>query len=127
MLQHLSMPRLERRLDTARSYLRTSDRSRTEEDRIRHLLLATSTLVETTPRFVARTLATEADAAVQDAYREAESRGRDDNGDAADEVLGPQVLERAARLKDWAARAVEGDYLLAIQRAYYAIQLVEGR
>lgn len=119
MVQHLSMPLLERRLDTARRYLQSSDRGRTEEDRIRYLLLATSTLVETTPRFVARTLAADADAAVVAAERR--------NADGTDGHVDTRTLERAARLKDWAGRAVEeGDYLLAIQRAYYAIQLAEG-
>ncbi len=116
MLRHLSMPAVERRLSQAREQLRSADVSATHQDRVYHLLLAGSTLVETTPRYVARVMAEEAEAAIRRA------------GALAVEVQDEPALERADRLKDWAARAVEeGEYLLAIQRAYYAIQLAEGR
>ena len=116
MLRHLTLPEVERRLAAARRHLATSDRSRVEEDRIYYLLLAGSVLVETTPRCVARSLADRAGHVL--------GRERPDaRGDA-----GEPDLERAWRLKDWADRAVqEGEYLLAIQRAYYAIQLAEAR
>ncbi|MFW6330790.1 MAG: hypothetical protein ACOC3J_03595 [Gemmatimonadota bacterium] len=115
MLRHLSMPRVEARLDAAAEHLRRSDAALSQQNQIYHLLLAGSELVETTPRYVARTMAAEATLAV----REAEEREGPLPGDA---------VERAQRLKDWAVAAVEeGEYLLAIQRAYYAIQLVEDR
>lgn len=116
MLDHLSIPAVEARIEAASRELRRSDAARTERGRIHYLLLAGSELVETTPRFVARAMARDAEAAV----REAASR--------AGKPLPEPVMERAERLKDWAMHAVEdGEYLLAIQRAYYAIQLVEGR
>lgn len=115
MLQHLAMPRVEARIGAARRYLARSDAAASDTRRRTHyLLLAMSELLETTPRFVARSLVEDATAALE---RYA----------AADDPGSTRVMERAVRLKDWAERAVvEGDYLLAIQRAYYAIQLVEG-
>lgn len=114
MLQHLSVPRVETRLDAAVRHLERSDAAYSERNRVYHLLLASSELVETTPGYVARTMAADARAAVQSA-REREPRPEE------------RVLDRAERLKDWAVLAVEeGEYLLAIQRAYYAIQLVGG-
>lgn len=116
MLRHLSMPDVEARIEAARAKLQQSDAATSDRERVRLLLLASSELVETTPRFVARSLAADAEAAVGAAARRASG--------------GPPraTLERAERLKDWAAQAVvDGDYLLAIQRAYYAIQLVEER
>ena len=84
-----------------------------------------SELVETTPRWVARRLVEEAHGAVERA--EAEHETALGAGDAPERPLSKRTLERALRLKDWAEVAVvEGEYLLAIQRAYYAIQLVEG-
>jgi hypothetical protein len=117
MLQHLTMPKVDARITAARRYLERSDA--TEDDARRsayYLLLAMSELVETTPRYVARSLVQDANAVVERfAATAGDQRGRD------------RVMERAVRLKDWAERAVvEGDYLLAIQRAYYAIQLLEG-
>jgi hypothetical protein len=111
MLQHLALPSVERRIGSARRYLDRADRS---EDYGRYyVLLAASELVETTPRYVARALSLEAERVVGAA-------------EAAPPDTHPEKsLERARRLKDWSARAVEeGDYLLAIQRAYYAMQLV---
>lgn len=111
MLQHLRIGGVDAHLASARGYIGQADDARQPTDRARLLLLAGSELVETTPRFVARRLATEAEAAVAV-----------DTG-----TVGQADLERARRLADWAARAVEeGEYLLAAQRAYYAIQLVEG-
>lgn len=112
MLQHLSLPAVERRIGSARRYLERADRSGADGGGY-YLLLATSELVETTPRHVARTLNQEAERAVSQAEA------------APADTYPVKTLERARRLKDWSARAVEeGDYLLAIQRAYYAMQLV---
>lgn len=114
MMRHLSMPQVEQRLAAATRQLARADRAGSEHSRVYYLLLAGSELVETTPRFVARSMAREAEGAV--------GRARA----AAGDDLPVASLERAERLKDWSTRAVEeGDYLLAIQRAYYAIQLVE--
>lgn len=114
MLRHVALPEVEARIEAAGQQLRRSDAAVTERARIYHLLLAGSDLVETTPRFVARTMARRAEGVVRRAAEESEH------------AVAPNTLERAQRLKDWAARAVdEGEYLLAIQRAYYAIQLVE--
>lgn len=113
MLEHLSLPRVEASLRAAERQLARADRSATERSRVYYLVLAGSELVETTPRWVARTLSAEAEVAVGVALEDSEHPER--------------TLERAERLKNWAARAVEeGDYLRAIQRAYYALQLVEG-
>lgn len=116
MVRHLTMPEVQEQVDAARRYLRRSDASREDERRrVYYLLLAMSELVETTPRFVARRLVTEANATLE-AHASAHEGERTD-----------RAVERARRLKDWAERGVaEGEYLLAIQRAYYAIQLVEG-
>jgi hypothetical protein len=112
MLQHLSIPGVEERLDAATRHLERSDAAYSDRSRVYHLLLASSELVETTPRFVARTLVADAQAQVQEAG-------------VREPRLPDRVMERAERLKDWAVQAVEeGEYLLAIQRAYYAIQLV---
>ncbi len=114
MLQHLSIPRVETRLDAAARHLERSDAAYSDRSRVYHLLLASSELVETTPGYVARTMTEDARSAVQSA-REREPRPDD------------RILDRAERLKDWAVLAVEeGEYLLAIQRSYYAIQLVGG-
>ncbi len=115
MLRHVEIPAIDERLDAARSLLERSDASGDARGRAYYLLLATSELVETTPRYLARRLSGEAAAAVEAAEAKRPQSG---GGEAA--------LERARRLKDWSARAVEaGDYLLAIQRAYYAIELAE--
>lgn len=114
MLRHVSLPEVEARIGAADDQLRRSDAAATERARIHHLLLAGSELVETTPRYVARSMTREAESALQRADR------------ATDDPIPATTLERAQRLRDWASRAVEaGEYLLAIQRAYYAIQLVE--
>lgn len=125
MLQHVTLPAVEERLRSARRALGRADAAADSRVRVYNTLLAISELVETTPRFVARSLAADADAAV----RRAEARGTGEAGSpAGDEAPTSDALERARRLTDWAARAVEeGEYLLAIQRAYYAIQLAEGR
>lgn len=116
MLRHLSIPEVEARIRAAAHQLERSDAARSERSRAYYLLLAGSELVETTPRFVARTMVRDAGVAVRAAASE----------DAA--PVAAAALRRAERMKDWSATAVEeGDYLLAIQRAYYAIQLVEGR
>jgi hypothetical protein len=116
MLRHLSLPAVEARLASAREHLDRSDAATLGEARVYHFLLALSDLVETTPRFVARSLVDDAAAAVARARR----------GEAG--TVGSAALERASRLADWAARALdEEDHVRAIQRAYYAIQLVEGR
>lgn len=113
MLRHLILPDVERRIASARHHLGRADVAIGPEARVYHLLLALSDLVETTPRFVARGLVGDAVAAVE----RAEARG---SGSDAQR-------ERARRLADWAARAEEEeDHVRAIQRAYYAIQLVEG-
>lgn len=113
MLEHLALPEIEDRVRDARRYLARSDMAPDDERRrAYYLLLAMSELVETTPRFVAVRLVREA----------GEALARTTAGQTTE-----PSLERAQRLKDWAERAVvEEDYLLAIQRAYYAIQLVEG-
>lgn len=116
MLRHLSIPRVETQLEAAARQLRRSDRAATERDRVYYLLLAGSELVETTPRFVARSMTRDAERVV--------TRARS----ARNPSVPAATLERAKRLKDWAARAMEdGDHLLAIQRAYYAMQLLEER
>ena len=115
MLRHIDLPRVEARLVGARVQLDRAAAARDRGARVLGLLLAGSELVETTPRFVARAMVADADRAV---------------GRAVAAAADPEdpVLARAVRLKDWAARAVEeGDDLLAIQRAYYAMQLVEAR
>jgi hypothetical protein len=116
MLHHLALPPVDERLRSARDQLRRADAATVPESRVYHLLLTLSDLVETTPGYVSRTLVREADAAVV----RAEARL---DGDPA-----PPALVRARRLADWAAKAeAEQDHLRAIQRAYYAIQLVENR
>lgn len=115
MLPHLELPVVETRIQTARGHLSRSDAATSDRDRAYHLLLAGSELVPTTPRFVARAMARDAERAVQRAA-------------AADDPPSASIMKRAERLKDWSARAVEdGEYVLAIQRGYYAIQLVEER
>lgn len=113
MLRHLSVPRLEERVAAARGYLQQSDAVRGDDRRrTYYLLLATSELMATTPRYLARAMVQDAGVALA----RVSTSGDDPTG------------ERAARLKGWAEQAVdEGDYLLAIQRAYYAMQLVEDR
>ena len=125
LLERLALPDVEERVAAARRYLDWSDGSVGEPRRQRYyLLLGMSELVETTPRWVARRLVGEAHAAVGRA--EAEHGAASEDGAGAEKPLSQRTLERAQRLKDWADRAVvEGEYLLAIQRAYYAIQLVE--
>lgn len=114
MLRHLDIPDVQERVEAAHRLLRRSDEALSDRMRIYYLLLASSELVETTPRYVARSMAREAEEAVTQAAR------RDDP------AVPSEALERAVRLKDWSAIAVtEAEYLLAIQRAYYAIQLVE--
>jgi hypothetical protein len=113
MLRHLILPDVERRIASARHHLERAESATSAEAQVYNLLLALSDLVETTPRFVARGLVGDAAAAVQ----RAEARGN----------TSPAQMERARRLADWAARAAaEEDDVRAIQRAYYAIQLVEG-
>ena len=115
MLRHVRLQKVEARLAAARGHLERAAAAADGPARAEALLLSSAELVETTPRFVARSLAAEAEAAVRGARSRAP--GAED----------PDLL-RAERLKDWALRAVEeGEYLLAIQRAYYAMQLVEGR
>lgn len=115
MLQRLALPQVQERITAARNHMARSDASRDDQRRRSYyLLLAMSELVETTPRFVARSLVADAAGAL-----ERQAAGGDDEPS--------RTVKRARRLKDWAERAVaEEDYLLAIQRAYYAIQLVEG-
>lgn len=116
MLRHLSIPEVEARIRAASEQLKRSDAATSDRSRAYYLLLAGSELVETTPRFVARAMVRDARTAVQAAASETA------------EPLPAATLRRAERMKDWSATAVEeGEYLLAIQRAYYAIQLVEGR
>lgn len=130
MLRHLSLPPVQERLQAARRYLTLSDGAVTDRSRTYYLLAALSELTATTPRFVARTMVRNAAATLarvtppsgDPAPGAAEFRER--GGDDPD----GRTVERAVRLKEWAEQAVaEGDYLLAIQRAYYAIQLMEGR
>ncbi|MFO7894953.1 MAG: hypothetical protein R6U63_14670 [Longimicrobiales bacterium] len=118
MLQQLRLPDVQERIVAARRYLARSEASAGEDRRRRYyLLLAMSELVETTPRFVAVKL-------VEEASRAVSRRGPP--GEGATRAT-ERALERAERLKDWAEQAVtEGEYLLAIQRAYYAVHLVEG-
>lgn len=116
MLRHLSIPEVEARIQAATRQLHRSDVARSDRSRVYYLLLAGSELVETTPRFVARTLVRDARVAVQTA------------SGAPPAPVAASTLRRAERMRDWSATALEeGEYLLAIQRAYYAIQLVEGR
>jgi hypothetical protein len=116
MVRHLVLPPVEERLRSARDQLVRADAATSPEARVYHLLLTLSDLVETTPGYVSRTLVRDAETAVH----RAEAR--------LDGAPAPPALERARRLADWAARATEEqDHLRAIQRAYYAIQLVENR
>jgi hypothetical protein len=113
MLAHLYLPRVESSLRAAQAHLARADGAASDRSRVYYLMMAGAELVETTPRYVARDLTAEAEAAVDRAKDQA--------------LHGPETLKRAERLKNWASRAVEeGDYLRAIQRAYYALQLVEG-
>jgi hypothetical protein len=125
LVRRLALPEVEDRVAGARRYLAWSRQTGVDEGRSHQfLLLAMSELVETTPRYVAQRLVREADVAVTGARKAAR-----DNEESAESSrrIPTRTLERAERLKDWAGRAVaEEDYLLAIQRAYYAIQLVEG-
>lgn len=115
MLRHVRLPKVEARLVAARAHVERAADAGDGAARADALLLSGAELVETTPRFVARSLAAEAEEAV---------RGARSRAPAAED---PDLL-RAERLKDWALRAVEeGEYLLAIQRAYYAMQLVEAK
>jgi hypothetical protein len=115
MIRQLPMPTVEARLADAQRNLVHSDAATSPEMRVYHLLLASSDLLETTPRFVARSLTRDASVAV----RRAEARVDGDRD---------RSLERARRLADWAVQALdEEDHVRAIQRAYYAMQLVEGR
>lgn len=119
MVQQLPMPIVEARIDDALNNLARADGAAAPETRAYHLLLASSDLLETTPRFVARTLARDAAIAVRRAEARA-ARAADDRRDRS--------LERARRLADWAAEALaDEDHVRAIQRAYYALQLMEGR
>lgn len=116
MLRHLSIPEVEARLEAARHQLQRADLARSPRSRAYYLLLAGSELVETTPRFVARSMVRDARTALEAAAERAPA------------AVSESTLRRADRMKDWSATALEeDDYLLAIQRAYYAIQLVEGR
>jgi hypothetical protein len=116
MLRHLHIPAVESRLAAARDELHRAGTATTESARVYHLMLAMAELIETTPRFVARTMVH--DAAVAIRHAESSPSGRP----------ATRSLERARRLADWAVRAAdEEDHLRAIQRAYYAIQLVEER
>jgi hypothetical protein len=111
MLRHLDLPNVETRLVAARRHLDRADAATSHDGRVYHILLAISDLVETTPRSVARGLVVSASAAV----------------DRVPATASAADVERARRLADWAARALEeGDEIRAIQRAYYAIQLAEG-
>lgn len=115
MLHHLVLPGVEQRIASARRFLAQADGATSEEARVYHVLMALSDLVETTPRYVAGGLVAEATDAV--------ARARSDHADTGVGI----TLERAGRLADWAARAdEEEDHVRAIQRAYYAIQLLEG-
>ncbi len=116
MLLHLELPTVRERLADARRQLDRADAATSNEERVYHTVLAVSELVETTPRYVARTLVADAKSAVA----RAES--------AAEAGLHLRLLTRARRLADRAGRAMdEEDHMRAIQRAYYAIQLVEDR
>jgi hypothetical protein len=129
MLQHLSLEPVQERVQTARRYLTLSDRAATDRSRAHYLLMALSELTATTPRFVARAMVRDAAAALSRVAPPSADTGPRSGG-LHDRAGGPgeRAMERAVRLKEWAEQAVaEGDYLLAIQRAYYAMQLVEGR
>lgn len=125
LLQKLGLPEVEDRVDAARRHLTQARDPGIDGARSHYfLLLAMSESMETTPRYVAQRLVREARVAVAGARNAAT-----DPEESADPPrrLSERTLARAERLKDWADRAVaEEDYLLAIQRAYYAIQLVEG-
>jgi hypothetical protein len=115
MLEHLTLPDVQRRVTSARQHLDRADAAVADGTRSYHTLMALSDLIETTPRFVARRLVADATLAVA----------------RADALHGGEAeipaLARAKRLADWAARAdEEEDHVKAIQRAYYAIQLVHG-
>lgn len=116
MATHLVLPAVDERLRAARGHLGRSDGATRPELQVYHLLLSMAELVETTPGYVARVMVAEAGRTV----------GRAEA--AGDAALPDGTLERARRLADWSARAIEeGDDVRAIQRAYYAIQLVESR
>lgn len=120
MLKHLDVPSVRDRLVDARLQLDQADAATSAESRVYHTVLAASELVETTPRYVARTMVADARAAVARADGSVASSqgGRTGDGSRA----------RARRLADWAAKAMEEeDHMRAIQRAYYAMQLVEQR
>lgn len=116
MLDHLTIPEVDARLTAAEAHMVRYDAARSERSRLYYLLLAGSELVETTPRYVARTLSRQAQTTLQRATS------------APGATLPEATVRRAERLSDWSIRAMEeGNYLRAIQRAYYALQLLEAR
>lgn len=118
MLRHFRLPEVEQALDDAAGLLA---RSQVTEARGEHLravrlvLSAQSRLVDTTPRVVARRMS---DAALV-RYRQVKADGV---------TLDERTRQRAERLVSGAREALDRqDYLRAIQRAYYANQLLEMR
>ncbi|HKJ93913.1 MAG TPA: hypothetical protein VJ957_12160 [Longimicrobiales bacterium] len=118
MLKHLRLPQVERDLDGAAELLA---RSEAAEARGEHrtavwlALSAQSRLVDTTPRVVARRMSDGALAR----YRRASADGS---------IRDEQTRQRVERLVAGAREALDQeDYLRAIQRAYYATELLEMR
>ncbi|MEJ2679540.1 MAG: hypothetical protein P8174_10760 [Gemmatimonadota bacterium] len=118
MLKHFRLPEVEQALDDAAAQLA---RSEVAEVRGQHetavwlALSAQSRLVDTTPRVVARRMSDMATAR----YRADTSRGV---------TFDERTRQRVERLVSGAREALDRqDYLRAIQRAYYANQLLEMR
>lgn len=114
MLRHLDLPEVEEALDDAARYLARADVAAARGDHgtaVWLTLSAESRLLDTTPRVVARRLT-----------RQAAAMLKTDPGDPLDD----DVAIRTERLVAGAQQGLEEeDYLRAIQRAYYALQLLE--
>lgn len=122
MLRHLDLPEVETALDDAVQYLARADVAAARGDHataVWFTLTAESRLLDTTPRVVARRLADQVAAML----RTERERSPDHDGAA---VPDDETMLRAERLVAGARQALdEEDYLRAIQRAYYARQLLE--
>jgi hypothetical protein len=118
MLKHFRLPEVEQALDDAASLLARSEVAEVRgahETAVWLALSAQSRLVDSTPRVVARRMSDMA----ATRYRQDEARGW-----TADD----RTRQRVERLVSGAREALDReDYLRAIQRAYYATQLLEMR
>ncbi len=118
MLKHFRLPEVEQALDDAAGLLARSEVAEVRGEHAAAVWLALSAqsrLVDSTPRVVARRMS---DMALE-RYRADEARGV---------TLDERTQQRVERLVSGAREALDRqDYLRAIQRAYYANQLLEER